>query len=363
MTDVPFYPYCKPFLPCAEKLLPYLGEIDNNRYYSNFGPLVQKLQDRLASITNSQILSMSSGMAALEIAIMAMNLPHKSKVLVPSWTFIATPHAAYRMGYDLIFLDCSKENWALDPQSCIEFIQNSNEQISLVIPVAPFGLPLDIKAWENVEKTTGARVLIDGAAMRIQDITSSRSVPVMVSLHATKYLPAAEGGILISDDTDFLARCKAIANFGIDHDAIKHLGGNYKMSEYHAAIAHCSLDEKTEIEQDWARVYKRYFDQLSHISNISIAPVTNISRPNSTMIITCDNIDENVMKAAGIGTRRWWRNGCHNSEYYQNLYGLNDTSFPNTSKLAKTSIGLPCYRTLQDKNIDMICEKLEVIYG
>jgi dTDP-4-amino-4,6-dideoxygalactose transaminase len=62
-------------IPDLPDLLPYLEHIDQNKRYTNFGPLVQFYESRLAEITGGQCITLTSGTAALELAIAVLDLP------------------------------------------------------------------------------------------------------------------------------------------------------------------------------------------------------------------------------------------------------------------------------------------------
>lgn len=348
-------PVCLPKLPSAEKLLPYLHKIETNRFYTNYGPLVTELEQRIADIVKCDktgVQTFSSGAGALEAAIYALDPEPGGVALTPSWTFVATAHAAFRMGIEPYFIDIDQNGWAITPQQCHDFmVLNPDVTVSLVIAVAPFGKPLPIKEWEDFSLATDIPVLIDGAAMRLQDVQPSAIVPVMVSMHATKYIPAGEGGVVIWKNSEALNFAKMFSGFGINTDDITDCGTNYKMSEYHAAVALASLDKMEEIEADYLRVSECY---KKHEIDIFDAP------PNSFILMKAENLNEPALHAEGIGTRRWWRSGCHKTEYYQDAQ---KTLLPRTEKLAPKVTGLPCYRDLTNEQIDIICKKVIEIHN
>ena len=81
-----------------------------------------------------------------------------------------------------------------------------------MIPVSPFGYPIDFAAWNSFRDETGLAVVIDAAAMF--DTIRADSVPAVVSLHATKVLGVGEGGFVIGTDASFIQEVQKRANFG-----------------------------------------------------------------------------------------------------------------------------------------------------
>src|SRR6516164_937769 len=117
-------PIYRPKLPCVEHLVPYLREIDKNRWYSNRGKLVQAMERRIEAIlgTGCGVIVTASGWAALKAAIFAAAGPATSQrplALMPSYTFAATAAAAETCGYKPYLLDIEEENWMISPQTLI----------------------------------------------------------------------------------------------------------------------------------------------------------------------------------------------------------------------------------------------------
>ncbi|MET0183006.1 MAG: DegT/DnrJ/EryC1/StrS family aminotransferase, partial [Caulobacterales bacterium] len=92
-------PVCRPWAPPAHAIAPYLERIDAARWYSNFGPLVLELEDRLAARFQSgtRIVTVTNGTLALALTLRA-RAPRGGLCLIPSWTFVATAHAALLAG-------------------------------------------------------------------------------------------------------------------------------------------------------------------------------------------------------------------------------------------------------------------------
>lgn len=352
-------PPCKPKLPRADKILPYLKQIDENRYYSNFGPLLLHLEQRLAdflSIKQSQLTTCSTGTSALELAMAALDLPRSSSILVPSFTFIASAHAILSQGLNPYFCDVEEKSWALTPQIAYKAIENSNSKISLIIPVAPFGVIPDYDGWQEFYKKTGIPILIDGAALSPKDIQVRQGIVTTLSLHATKLLNAGEGGLIVAEDDHLIRRARQISNFDLLNDnGVSSSAMNAKMSEYHAAVAHASLDEWENIENDFKRVAKRYHENLKNVPDIQLLTGYGEERFNSFCLVIALHSSAEELAKREIYTRPWWRKGCHHEPLFKNA---DRTDLEVTEKIAANYLGLPCYRDLDDEKIDFICNVL-----
>jgi len=190
-----------PDLPSADELLPWLERIDKNRWYTNFGPLVIELEHaltkRLAGCSSAgpqkdiRLVTVNSGTAAIELAILALALPEQSRVLLPAFTFPATCTAVQRAGLHPVFSDVDEQNWTLTPDIAHAALRHI--RFDLVLPVAAFGCPQPADEWDEFSRETGIPVLIDAAAAFDNQDIGNRCV-VAFSLHATKTFGVGEGG-------------------------------------------------------------------------------------------------------------------------------------------------------------------------
>ena len=140
-----------------------------------------------------------------------------------------------------LIVDVDPASWALEPLAARKFLRHSPGPVSAVIPVSPFGDPIDFAAWRLFRDETGLAVVIDAAAMF--DTIRAESVPAVISLHATKVLGVGEGGFVIGTDTSLIQELQKRANFGFrDSREATVRSFNGKMSEYAAAVGLAALD-------------------------------------------------------------------------------------------------------------------------
>ena len=238
----------RPLLPDAGRLLSYLRRIDAVRTYTNWGPLASELESRLAvhlSLPAGCVTSASSGTAALVGAILAVAGRASSQrplVIVPAFTFVATPLAAEQCGYRPYLVDIDESSWWLQAEAlCAHSLLS---EVGLVMPVAPFGRAVPQAPWLEFHRRTGIPVVIDGGAS-FEAISAAPSqhlgeIPVALSFHATKSFSTAEGGCVITTDHQLSTQVNQALNFGFFSTrdcAVASTNG--KMSEYHAAVGPC----------------------------------------------------------------------------------------------------------------------------
>src|SRR5262249_38303882 len=145
---------------------PYLERIDKTRIYSNFGPLTQELESRLArhfGLTPDCAVSAANATVALTATLAALSGGHGGVCLLPSWTFCASAHAVVADGLRPHFLDVDPRSWRLTPEVVMQAVREI-ANVRAVMPVAPFGAPLECEPWRELAIRTGIPVLIDAAA-------------------------------------------------------------------------------------------------------------------------------------------------------------------------------------------------------
>ena len=358
-------PLMRPLLPTFEKLAPYLREIDENRWYTNFGPLVTRFETRLADlfrVPKAQVLTIVNGTAALSGALLAAGAKQGTKCLVPAWTFVASG-AAVRAA-DLIphFVDVTRETWMPDPDTLSR--RADLHEVGAVMVVGPFGTPVDTAAWERFSTKTGIPVVIDAAACfdAVASVPAARprNVPTVISLHATKALGVGEGGLVISSDDEIMLRLRRLSNFGIwGRPEGTIVGFNGKMSEYHAAVGLAALDGWAERRAALVSRTQRYAEALAHLPQVKTLPAFGQGSV-SVYCIVCvpGDIDAIIERLSGMGieSRRWWLDGVHALAAYQS-FDRDDLTV--TGELASSALALPFSHDISDADIQRVVECLE----
>ena len=339
-------PLMKPRLPDRKALEPYLAEIDQNRWYSNFGPLERRFEARLADyfgVRDQQIICVSSGTQALSISLKSVARSTVGYCLMPSFTFVATPHAAVAAGLEPYFLDVDLNTWALDPNAVKSILPAFEGPIAAIVPVAPFGASFDIEAWDDFHRETGIPVVVDAAAGF--DSARPGMSPVMVSLHATKALGIGEGGLVLCRDNRIAAKIRGGRNFGFMGGRIATIpGSNAKLSEYGAAVGLASLDAWPETRAQLLRIAASFLDVFEGIDSLTFSPGFTVDHAVTTCNVAFKEpiasivIDE--LAQAGIDARRWWNHGCHKEPMFS---GCGKSNLDVTEYLSERVVGLPYF--------------------
>ncbi|WP_176696019.1 DegT/DnrJ/EryC1/StrS family aminotransferase [Phenylobacterium immobile] len=356
-------PVALPLLPRAEDILPYLKMVDDARIYSNFGPLAQELSKRLAealALNSGDVVMTSSGTSALMATILALTgggqVGGKGRyVALPSFTFAASALAVELCGFTPYFVDVSEDTWCLTPEAVLAL--PLQDEIALVMPVAPFGRAVPQAAWKAYRNLTGIPVVIDAAAsfscIETDPSAYLGDIPTVFSLHATKGFGIGEGGAVACSDADLIERIGWTLNFGFAGSRESAMASfNGKLSEHQAAVGHAALDQwpaKREMLETVAALYREAFRLTGQANRLITYPEVD----GGYCLYLCVDSAESVAVMQSLGAddigHRFWYGGGVNSHLHFATAPHTDMSV--SEDLARRLIGLPMFPDLSAASV------------
>ena len=355
-----------PDLPKADELLPWLNKIDENRWYSNFGPLVQAFEKGVEELMTGlsidrpmHVCTTSSGTTAIEVAILAHELEKGSRILIPGLTFPGTINAIIQAECRPIISDVDPKTWCLTPTIAKEVFKYFPFQ--MVMPVSTYGYPLDIEGWQAFHEETGIPVLIDAAgAFGYQQLGDG--ITVVFSMHATKIFGIGEGGCVVSSDEGFIQNVRQMTNFGFAEGQIRKWGTNAKLSEYHAAVGMVQLERWPAMKAKRNDIYQRYMSLIEptlfewqHFTATKIPSVLMINCKTNGELVSAE------MLARGIETRRWYCPPLYRHDAYTQYKTASAQGYPKLpviDEISKGLIGLPYHNFLSIDDVNTVFETL-----
>ena len=335
-------PVMRPRMPSLEQVAPFLDQMDECAVYSNFGPHVQRLEAEYASFLNvsaDQVVTVSSATLGIEGAVRTTGV---KTWFVPDFTFPATGLAVLQAHCELVLVDVEEATWEVADELARGIPHEAG-----VIPVMAFGGPIDLRRWQGVE-----HVIIDAAASLGAAELDLSSLPetwsVVFSLHATKVLPAGEGGIVVFGDSRRAQLFRAWSNFGFRGTRVSTVEGtNAKMSEIHAAYALASLANWPKEREEWlaplteARSLSRELGLASPRQDEGgVHPYWVVDLgdgPKAQLVAT-------ALAAAGIGHRFWWPS-LHEMPAFARVLRRGDLQV--SKRLSASVLGLPMFRGIE----------------
>ena len=351
-------PVMLPRLPSAGDVHPYLERIDSTRIYTNFGPLVREFEQRHAQrlgVDPSTVVSVANATLGLEGAVAVSGA---TTWIVPDYTFPASVHAVLAAGKSLQLSDIDGVDWQLDTSAL-----KGGDDVG-IMPVLPFGAGISLARWAGFDE-----VVIDAAASLGSDELDLAGLPetwaVVFSVHATKVLPAGEGGLVVFGSSERAKRFRAWSNFGFAGTRLSSIvGTNAKMPEVSAAYGLASLDAWERDREEWQvalRTAHRITEELGVAS-----PVDRYSGVHPYWIVQFAHREirdraVRVLEAEGVESRLWWPAPLHEMPAFREWAPA--SAVPQCTHAADTSLGLPMYRDIDAADLDRVGSALAKAVG
>jgi perosamine synthetase len=333
------------------------------------GRFVEKFERELEdyfSVNNAIIVS--SGTAALHIALLALGLCPGDEVIVPAFTFPATANVVELVGATPVFVDISLDDYCIDTVKIEDAITNHTRAI---IPVHEFGQSANMDSILQIAQQYNLKIIEDAACAMGTEF-ENKNVGTLgdigcFSLHPRKALTTGEGGIAITNDEMLAEKLKALRNHGIQKVGQKfdfcYAGLNYRMTDFQAAIGFHQLSEfdlqiNKRIEQ--ADRYHEYLEKIDWMT--APALIQNRRHVYQTFHILIDsqyNRDAIIKYLYNQGVQsNYGAQALHQLNFYKNKYNFEDASFPNSALAYEQGLALPIGSHIGEKDIREIVQKL-----
>jgi perosamine synthetase len=315
-------------------------------------------------------VGVSSGTAALHLAIRALSLEEGDEVILPSFTFIAAANALRYERVIPVFVDIDSRSLNLDVSRIEEAITRRTRAI---LVVHTFGVPAAMYEIMDIARRRGLIVIEDacealGAQLGGKKVGTFGDVGVF-AFYANKQITTAEGGMLITQNSAIATRVRSLRNQGrvVGAERWEHteLGYNYRLSELHCALGVEQLkriETILQIREAIAIGYHRRLAQIASIENPLLElPDGRISW--FVYVVRLANLctaqrDDVIRKLAllGIQTGRYFP-PIHLQLAYRDLPPPR-VPLPITESVAGRTIALPFFNRVKDSQLDSVCEAL-----
>jgi perosamine synthetase len=216
-------------------------------------------------------IATSSGTGALHLGMAALGIGPSDEVIMADVNWIATAAPVVHLGAKPIFVDILPDSWCLDPARVEEAI---TPRTKAIVAVHLYGNLCDMDRLLAIGEKHGIPVIED-AAEAIGSVYHGKRAGSMgafgaFSFHGTKTLTTGEGGMFVTNDSDFYEHVLTLSNHGRARGQTKQfwpdmLGFKYKMSNIQAAIGCAQLERIDELIARKRRIFKAYEKNLSSL--------------------------------------------------------------------------------------------------
>jgi dTDP-4-amino-4,6-dideoxygalactose transaminase len=355
-------PLVRPSVPDPAALADDVRRIVESRILTN-GPTVRRLEERLeAYLGVRHCVAVSSCTLGLMLVLRAKGL--EGEVVVPSFTFSATVHAAVWNGLVPRFADVDRETLTLDP-AWVRAV--AGDRTSAVLATHTFGTPCATEALAKEAERGGMLLLFDAAhalGSRHEGVPVGRfGAAEVFSLTPTKLVVAGEGGVVATDQDDLAEACRVGREYGNpgDYDT-RFVGLNARMSEFHAAMALRSLDgldDRVNSRNELAARYRERLAPLPGISFPAVRPGDVSTYKDLTVLVDPERFGleaaclAGALGAEGVDTRRYYAPPVHAQRSYR---GSAHPDLPVTEWAAARVLTLPLWTDMQSADVDRVAE-------
>ena len=352
----------------------YLIKCIESGWISSDGPFVKEFEQRMAKLVNRRFgVAVSSGTAALEIAVRALNLKQGQEVVLPTFTIISCASAILRSGCRPVLVDCDPQTWNMDVENLEKKI---TEHTAAIMAVHIYGLPTNMAKVQKIAEKHDLRVIEDAAEMHGQTYNgapcgSFGDVSVF-SFYANKHVTTGEGGMVLTNDESIAKKSQSLRNLCFQAEKRffhEELGYNFRMTNLQAAVGVAQVERLEEFVKKKRKMGKLYTELLRNVPDIQLPLETSPEAENIYWVygivlgdsIKAEAIDiMKLLEKRGIGTRPFfWP--IHEQPVFRKMGIFEGERYPVAERLARRGFYLPSGLALEKGQIQRAATSLKDI--
>jgi dTDP-4-amino-4,6-dideoxygalactose transaminase len=254
-----------------------VNEAFESNWIAPLGPHVDAFERELASYCGTKgAVALSSGTAAIHLALIVMGVKSGDIVICQSFTFSATANPIKYLGAHPVFVDSESDTWNMCPVHLEAAIKGCKTPPKAIIPVHLYGMPANMDAIGAVATKYDIPVLEDAAEALGSSLNGvqcgSFGAFGVLSFNGNKIITTSGGGALLSNDLDALNHVRFLATQARDkapHYQHSHVGYNYRMSNILAGIGRAQLDVLLERIEARRNNFNFYHEALAEVLGVN----------------------------------------------------------------------------------------------
>ena len=345
--------------------LKYIEKVFESNYIAPLGEYVNKFEDSIKNYTGAlNALAVTSGTAAIHLALRVLGIGKDDDVLASTFTFIGSVNAILYQGANPVFIDSDKESWNLSPILLNKYLCECEKKPKALVITHLYGQCADIEKIADICRLHGV-YLIEDAAESLGAIYKGKHTGTygdfgVYSFNGNKILTTSGGGMLVSSNKDWIEKAKFYSTQAkepfIHYEHLEY-GYNYRMSNVLAAIGVGQMEVIEDRVLKKREIFEWYKEFLEDIEEITFMPELKNSRGNRWLTtLTFEKADYNkVMKAleeVNVESRPLWK-PMHMQKLFENSKSyLNGTS----EELFEKGLCVASSTTMTKDDVKMICE-------
>jgi len=340
----------------------------------SIGPRLEQFERACAELCGRRHgIGVSSGTAGLHCAMIAAGIGGGDEILTTPFSFVASANCCLFVDAKPVFVDIDPQTLNVDVEKVAAAITPKTRGI---VAVETFGHPGGMIELEQIARDHRLMLIEDsceGFGGRVGGrAIGSFGLASVFGFYPNKQITTGEGGMILTDDDDCAAACRALRNQGRDGMswlAHERLGYNYRMNEISAALGVTQVARLEEILESRRRVAQQYIERLM-TNRYLILPTLQDDTQLSWFVFVVrlndlfDGEDRDAviheLRGAGIGSTNYFP-PIHLQPYMRKKFDFRGGEFPVTEYVSARTIALPFFGALTSTQVHHVCETLEKI--
>jgi perosamine synthetase len=332
------------------------------------GPELEQFEQRVAQYLGAEhAIAVSSGTAAVEVALRALNLEGK-EIVTSVASCVPTLNAILHAGCKPVFVDVDDRTYNIDVEQIERYI---TDRTGALLPVHLYGHPCDMEAILRLSEKYQLPIIEDcavamGAKYRGRYVSTLGSAGCF-SFYANKMITTGEGGMLVTSDSEVAQRARIIRHHGQHPNRPFHhvlYGHNFKLSNVHAAIGLAQMDKLPRSIQRRREIAATLTEKLGDIEEIQLphemAYAYHVYFSFPILLKTPGQRDRicRFLADSGIETRPMF-GPMSLQPFFEDRFGSYPERFPVAERVGLDGFYVSCSPVLQSEEVEYMAVKIQ----
>jgi perosamine synthetase len=337
----------------------------------SLGPMTDRFEAALAERVGAPyVAAVSSGTAALHLAVRLAGLGEGDEVVTTPFSFVASANCLLYEGATPVFADIDPRTLNLDP-AAVEAAVSPRTKAILAVDI--FGYPAEYAELEAIAERHGLLLLEDscealGAEYQGRPV-GSRGIPATFAFYPNKQMTTGEGGAVVLQSAEDWEVVKSLSNQGRSDSGewLTHsrLGYNYRIDDLSAALGLAQVERLDRILELRAEVAARYAGLLGEIEGVELPLADDPDHVRSWFVYVvqlAEGLDRNGVMARlaeqGIASKPYLPS-IHLQPYWRERFGTREGMYPVSEDTSRRSLALPFHTRLAESDQVRVIEALK----
>lgn len=351
----------------------YINEALASNWIAPLGPQVNAFEQEMADYAGTNgALAVSSGTAAIHLALRCLGVEQGNTVFCSTLTFIGSVNPVLYLGAQPVFIDSEPESWNMSPIALQEALASADKAGKLpaaVIVIDLYGQSADMDRIKEICDSFGVPIIEDaaeavGSSYKNRRCGSNGQFGIF-SFNGNKIITTSGGGMLLSNDIESLEKARYLATQArepVPWYEHTEKGYNYRMSNILAAIGRAqlrSLDERVAMKR---RIFDVYTEELGDLEGLSFMPEASFGKTNRWLTVATIDPDKCSVKPFkiidtlahnNIEARLLWK-PMHLQPIFKDCTYYRHSDEGVADRLFATGICLPSGSNMSDENLERV---------